>query len=139
MQYYFFFLMLMRKNKSIFLLVCEIILIAVLVGSIVLAAIVLKLSLYGIFRIVLPATRSRKSLVWDQLPNSGNSLKLWVPNKSHKDICGWINYSSMVIILMMKETEIGNRGSKSITIFTNVVKEPRVYGSWHHSFFLECV
>ena len=44
----------MRKNKSIFLLVCEIILIAVLVGSIVLAAIVLKLSLYGIFRIVLP-------------------------------------------------------------------------------------
>ena len=80
--------------------------------------------------------------MWVKLSNSGDSLILWVPNKSLiVIICGWINFSGKVITLMIKETEIGNRGSKSITILIKnvVVKEPRVYGSWHHSFFLECV
>ena len=80
--------------------------------------------------------------MWVKLSNSGDSLILWVPNKSLiVIICGWINFSGKVITLMIKEIEIGNRGSKSITILIKnvVVKEPRVYGSWHHSFFGMCL
>jgi hypothetical protein len=68
---------------------------------------------------------------WDQLSNSGDALKLLIPNYSRKTISGWINYSCMVISQKMIEKEMGNRGSKSITCFKNViVKEQRVNGSW---------
>ena len=87
-------------------------------GSIILAAIVLKLSLYGIFRLILPAKRwFGKSLLWDKLSNSGDALKLMVPSCSWKTISGWTNYSGKVTSHKMSENEIGNRGSKSIADF----------------------
>ena len=118
----------------------------------------------------LGATWPRKSLKCPQLSNSGNALKLWVPQNGIKAICKRINNRSppfpllsispahticggvlkfipplrmgwgfAVTILKMMETEIGNRGSKSIIICPNkqfihklvvVVKEQRVDGSW---------
>jgi len=47
------------------------------------------------------------------LPNSGEVLKLMVPNNSWKIISGWSNYSGKVISHKMSESEMGNRGSKS--------------------------
>jgi len=60
-----------------------------------------------------PAEWCGKSLVWDQLSNSGETLKLLIPSDSRKTISGWSNDSCMVISQKMKETEMGNRGSKS--------------------------
>jgi uncharacterized membrane protein YhdT len=77
-----------------------------------------------------PAEWCGKSLVWDQLSNSGETLKLLIPNYSRKTISGWSNDSCMVISQKMKETEMGNRGSKS-EFTSNCVKEQRVDGSWH--------
>jgi len=69
----------------------------------------------------------------DKLSNSGELLKLKVPNYSWKTICGWTNYSGMVTTLKMLEKEMDNRGSKSITSPVTkdvIVKEQRVDGSW---------
>ena len=69
----------------------------------------------------------------DKLSNSGELLKLKVPNYSWKTICGWTNYSGMVTTLKMIEKEMDNRGSKSITSPVTkdvIVKEQRVDGSW---------
>ena len=63
-----------------------------------------------------------------QLSNSGDTLKLMIPSYSWKTISGWSNYSGMVTSHKMKETEMGNRGSKSV--LTNTVKEQRVDGSY---------
>ena len=65
-----------------------------------------------------------------KLPNSGELLKLKVPNYSWKTICGWSNYSGMVTSLKMSENEMDNRGSKSAILKNIVVKEQRVDGSW---------
>ena len=62
----------------------------------------------------LGALWSRISLLCQQLSNSGNTLKLLVPNDGIKAIRGWNNYSCMVISQNIIETEIGNHGSKSI-------------------------
>ena len=64
------------------------------------------------------------------LPNSGDALKIMVLNNIRKNICGWINYSGIVTSHNMKETEIGNRGSKSV-VESNLttVKEQRVNGN----------
>jgi len=69
-----------------------------------------------------------------KLSNSGDTLKLMGPSYSRKAISGWTNYSCTVIIHKMKETEMGNRGSKS-DFLTNAVKEQRVDGSWWISYF----
>ena len=70
-----------------------------------------------------------------KLSNSGNALKLWLPQNGTKAICKWINNPFAVTILKMMETEIGNHGSKSIIVcpihtFVIFVKEQRVDGSW---------
>ena len=49
----------------------------------------------------------------DKSSNFGNTLKLMIPSNICKNICGWSNYSWMVISHKMTEKEIGNRGSKS--------------------------
>ena len=72
-----------------------------------------------------------KSPLCQQLSNSGNTLKLLVPSYIRKIISGWSNYSCTVTSQKMKETEIGYRGSKSVTMNNFTVKEQRVYGSWH--------
>lgn len=66
-----------------------------------------------------------------QLPNSGDTLKLLIPNNIGKSISGWINYSGMVTSQKMIEREIGNCGSKS-EYKSNLyfVKEQRVDGGW---------
>ena len=70
-----------------------------------------------------------KRIYGDKLPNSGELLKLKVPNCSWKIICGWSNYSDKVTTLKICENKMDNRGSKS-TILNNKVKEQRVDGSW---------
>lgn len=71
---------------------------------------------------------NKLQLICLELSNSGDALKLKVSNYIWKVICGWTNHSCMVTTLKMKETKIGNRGSKSIN--TNfIVKELRVDGS----------
>lgn len=65
----------------------------------------------------------------DKLSNSGNILKLMVPNYIRKYISGWTNYSGKVKSHKMSENEMDNRGSKSDFI-SKSVKEQRVDGSW---------
>ena len=85
-----------------------------------------------------------------KLSNSGNILKLLVPNDNRKIICGWeityslninkFNNSCRVITQIMIERKIDYRGSKAIIVVVThsflvplqsiVVKEQRVYGSW---------
>ena len=65
--------------------------------------------------------------LWDKLSNSGETLKLMVPNYSWKIMCGWINYSCMVISQKIYENIMGDRGSKSVY---TTVKEQRVDGGW---------
>jgi len=61
-----------------------------------------------------------KILNWPKLSNSGNTLKLMVPNYSWKTVSG-------VTIHKIYENKMGYRGSKSANM---AVKEQRVYGSW---------
>ena len=74
------------------------------------------------------------TLMWEKLSNSGDTLKLLVPNYSRKAICGQNNNLGMVTSQKMKETEMGNRGSKSEigNPQPNLisVKEQRVDGSY---------
>ena len=71
-----------------------------------------------------------------KLSNSGNALKLWLPQNGTKAICKWINNPFAVKIPNIVETEIGNHGSKSIIVvsithtFVIIVNEQRVDGSW---------
>ena len=78
-----------------------------------------------------PRGRVRGKRVYgDKLSNSGDILKLMVPSYSRKAISGWTNYSGMVTSHKMSENEMDNRGSKSSLLFSKVVKEQRVNGSW---------
>ena len=72
------------------------------------------------------------SLLCLQLSNSGNALKLLVPNYIRNNICELINYLFMVTIQKIQEIGIGNRGSKSIVSLKKdtIVIEQRVEGSW---------
>lgn len=86
----------------------------------------------------LSALRCRISHPRIELSNSGEALKILVPNINRKIEGGWSNYSGMVTSQYMKETEMGNRGSKSTnynynsaSLVNSVVKEQRVDGSWH--------
>ena len=83
-----------------------------------------------------------KRVYGDKLSNSGELLKLKVPSYSWKTICGWSNYSGMVISLKMRENKMDNRGSKSAILNNIVVKEQRVDGSWFiksHLMNLRCI
>ena len=66
----------------------------------------------------------------EKLSNSGDTLKLMIPNYSRKIISGQHNYLGMVTSHKMKQNEMGNRGSKSVLVPSNTVKEQRVDGSW---------
>ena len=50
---------------------------------------------------------------WKKLSNSGDALKLMVPNYGRKTISGQNNYLGMVTSRKMNENEMGYRGSKS--------------------------
>ena len=71
-----------------------------------------------------------------KLSNSGKLLKLKVPNYSWKTLCGWSNYSGMVISKNIIEREMGYRGSKSEFVTADSVKEQRVDGSRSKIFYL---
>ena len=66
----------------------------------------------------------------EKLSNSGDTLKLMIPNYSRKIISGQHNYLGMVTSHKMIENEMGYRGSKSVLVSSNTVKEQRVDGSW---------
>ena len=78
----------------------------------------------------------RKSNIRDKLLNSGDPLKLLIPSNIRNNICGWNNYSGMVISQKIYESKIGYRGSKSVIyrptkdVKNIAVKEQRVDGSW---------
>ena len=57
---------------------------------------------------------------WEKLPNSGDTLKLIIPNYNRKVLSGQSNYLGMVKSYKMSENEMGNRGSKSDMLFNNV-------------------
>ena len=62
----------------------------------------------------LPAGRCGISpIVGNKLSNSGDTLKLLVPNYIRKIISGWTNYSGTVITQKISEKIMGYRGSKS--------------------------
>lgn len=60
-----------------------------------------------------PAMCSGKTFCGFKLSNSGDTLKLLVPNYIRKAVSGWSNYSCTVISQKMSENKIGNCGSKS--------------------------
>jgi len=68
--------------------------------------------------------------LWAKLSNSGDSLKLMVPNHRRNTVSGWINQSGMVISHKMIESETGYRGSNSVICKSIAVKEQRLDGSW---------
>jgi len=78
-----------------------------------------------------------KTLNWLKLSNSGDALKHMVPSHNRKVVSGQNNYLGMVTSYIMKETEMGYRGSKSSLFKYNSqpirkgkgVKEQRVDGS----------
>jgi len=70
-----------------------------------------------------------KILYREKLSNSGDTLKLLIPNYVRKAICGWTNHSGMVTNHKMIENSMGNRGSKSVLV-SSTVKEQRVDGSY---------
>ena len=86
------------------------------------------LSLVNSYVIDSPAKCLGKTLFGHILSNSGDTLKLMVPNYSRKIISGWSNYPCTVTSHKMIEREMGNRGSKS-GFSSNFVKEQRVDGS----------
>ena len=102
------------------------------------------ISLLAIFTSVIGALWFRTSHLCQQLSNSGDTLKLLIPNHNWKIVGEWINYSCRVISQKMIEKEIGNRGSKSTSVIScwakllhyksAVVKEQRVNGSCHRNF-----
>jgi hypothetical protein len=75
-----------------------------------------------------PAECSGKVFKWVKLSNSGDTLKLMIPNFIRKAISGQSNDLGMVISHKIDENQIGYRGSKSI--LSNIVKEQRVDGSY---------
>ena len=89
----------------------------------------------------------RKSIQWDKLSNSGDTLVLQVPSTSREARYGWPNPSCVVISLKTFEKKVSNRGSKSEYILNHPtnniniysVKEQRVDGSYHvNNMWLRC-
>lgn len=69
-----------------------------------------------------------RQLISLKLSNSGETLKLTVPTVQINSVRGWVNSSCKVTSCKIRETEIGNRGSKLVRNLT--IKEQRVNGSW---------
>jgi len=85
-----------------------------------------------------PAVCTGTTLMWVKLSNSGDTLKLMIPNYIRNTISGWTNYSGMVTSHMMNENEMGYRGSKS-ELTKKSVKEQRVDGSlWFKPNHVRC-
>jgi LAGLIDADG endonuclease/NADH-Ubiquinone oxidoreductase (complex I), chain 5 N-terminus len=76
-----------------------------------------------------PAKYFGKTFMWVKLPNSGNILKLLIPNYIRKIISGQNNYLGRVTSQKMSENKMDNRGSKS-KVLNTFVKEQRVDGSY---------
>jgi hypothetical protein len=84
---------------------------------------------------ILALTMNRVGALWSgisqlclKLSNSGDTLKLLIPNYIRKSISGWTNYSCMVISHKINENLMGYRGSKlNTTLFE---KEQRADGSF---------
>jgi len=95
------------------------------------------INLMAVFHFWSPAIWSRKSYMWERLPNSGDLLELLIPNYIRKAISGWTNHSCKVISQKAYENNVEYRGSKSDFIFNlnknkiklKYVKEQRVDGS----------
>jgi len=68
--------------------------------------------------------------LWEKLPNSGDSLKLLIPNLVEIFHGGWTNYSGKVTSQNMLEKGIGYRGFKSNINKPIFVKKQRVDGSY---------
>jgi hypothetical protein len=77
------------------------------------------------------AKRGRISLMRLKLSNSGDTLKVMIPNYIRKSISGQNNYLGKVTSHNMIENEMGYRGSKSDLLIESV-KEQRVDGSWSY-------
>lgn len=77
------------------------------------------------------------------LSNSGDLLKLLVPNYVWKYISGWSNYSDKVTSQKMIERKMEYRGSKSrLELYkrkSSIVKEQRVDGSRHNHTNRKCL
>jgi len=76
-----------------------------------------------------PAMHYGKLLLWEKLSNSGDTLKLMIPNYPLIWVSGQKNSLGKVKIHKMMETEMGYRGSKSEKNLISV-KEQRVEGSY---------
>ena len=88
-----------------------------------------------IVKLKYPAERFGKSLIkWVKLSNSGDFLKLLVPNYNRDILSGWINHSCTVI----SQKSMDNHGSKS-DYSNESVKEQRIDGSWHKELCLRCI
>jgi hypothetical protein len=89
--------------------------------------------LYDKFEIAM-AKCFGKTLMWAQLSNSGEALKLMIPNHYRKTIGGQNNYLGMVTSHKIDENQMGYRGSKSEFLSPQPkrisVKEQRVDGSY---------
>jgi len=68
--------------------------------------------------------------LWEKLPNSGDSLKLLIPNLVEIFHGGWTNYSGKVTSQNMLEKGMGYRGFKSNINKPIFVKKQRVDGSY---------
>jgi len=83
---------------------------------------------------MLAFTMNRGGAFWSwisnlcpKLSNSGNTLKLMIPNYNRKYLSGQNNYLGKVTTHKISENKMGNRGSKSGIM---PVKEQRVDDSW---------
>lgn len=59
------------------------------------------------FAVKTPVKWFGKSLLRDKLSNSGDTLKLLESNNNGKIVCGWVNYSCMVIYQKIFEKKDG--------------------------------
>ena len=65
--------------------------------------------------VAFPAELFGKLLMWEQLPNSGDTLKLLIPSHCRKAMSGQSNYPCMVISQKIScNKEMDYRGSKSL-------------------------
>jgi len=69
---------------------------------------------------LFPVQYLGKILLWEKLSNSGDFLKLKIPNYTLKGISGQNNYLGMVTSPKMSENEMEYRGSKSILFLIQI-------------------